>query len=200
MYRAPTFVSVVLGLIALASSASADVLPNQFDSENGGNGILNYAGFANFTVSSGTVDLIGNGFFDGFPGNGLYVDMAGSTNQFGALMTDTIYGSGTYQVTVGLGGPIYQGISDGVSVNWGAGGWSSGDLAGLSTNTFDFNITLTGSSAITISDLGDSGNADIGATLFGMTVEPRSGVPEPFTLSLLSAGLAGMGAIRRRTR
>jgi len=200
VYRTLTFASVVLGLFALGSPASADVLPNQFDSENGGIGTLNYNGFANFTVSSGTVDLIGNGYFDGFPGNGLYVDMAGSTNQFGALTTDTVYGPGTYQVTIGLGGPIYRGISDGVSVNWGTGSWSSGDLAGLSTNTFDFNITLTGSSAITIADLGDSGNANIGATLFGVTIDPRSDVPEPFTLSLLGAGLAGMGAIRRRAR
>jgi hypothetical protein len=35
--------------------------------------------------------------------------------------------------------------------------------------------------------------------LFGLTVERTQGaVPEPLTLSLMGAGLAGMGAFRRR--
>jgi hypothetical protein len=194
------FASAVFGLLVLAAPASANVLPDQFDAENGGAGTLNYTSFADFTVSSGSVDLIGNTYFDNFPGNGLYVDMAGSTGQFGALTTDTIYGPGTYHVTIGLGGSIYADIADGVNVNWGSGNWSSNNLAGLSTNTFEFDITLAGASAITIADLGNSGNPNIGATLFGITVEQTRAVPEPLTLSLLGAGLAGMGAIRRRKR
>ena len=42
-------------------------------------GELNYTGFADWIVSSGNVDLFGNGFFDLLPGNGLYVNLAGST-------------------------------------------------------------------------------------------------------------------------
>lgn len=41
-------------------------------------GQLNYDGFINWDVEDGTVDLIGNGFFDFLPDNGLYVDLAGS--------------------------------------------------------------------------------------------------------------------------
>jgi len=41
-------------------------------------GELNYSGFANWDVSGGQVDLMGNGFLDFLPGNGLYVDLAGS--------------------------------------------------------------------------------------------------------------------------
>lgn len=42
-------------------------------------GSLNYCGFDNWLVKEGHVDLIGNGFLDLLPSNGLYVDLAGST-------------------------------------------------------------------------------------------------------------------------
>lgn len=48
---------------------------------------LNYAGFANWTVYSGTVDLIGNGSYDFLPDDGLYVDLDGSTSDAGVLTT-----------------------------------------------------------------------------------------------------------------
>ena len=48
---------------------------------------LNYTGFANWTVYSGTVDLIGNGSYDFLPGDGLYVDLDGSTSDAGVLTT-----------------------------------------------------------------------------------------------------------------
>lgn len=199
MYKNLGFASAALALFALTAPASASIIPDQFNSENGGVGTLNYSGFADFTVTSGSVDLIGAGFYDNFPGNGLYVDMAGTTGQFGALTTNMVYAAGTYHVTLGLGGTIYNGISDGVSLDWGTGSWSSGDLAGLTSQTFNFDITLNSASAITIADFGHSGNANIGATLFGLTVERTQGaVPEPLTLSLMGAGLAGMGAFRRR--
>lgn len=39
---------------------------------------LNYTGFANWDVYQGAVDLIGLGLWDVLPGNGLYVDLAGT--------------------------------------------------------------------------------------------------------------------------
>lgn len=41
-------------------------------------GKLNYCGFDKWAVVDGHVDLVGNGFLDLLPGNGLYVDLAGS--------------------------------------------------------------------------------------------------------------------------
>ena len=52
-----------------------------------GEGALNYSAFENWTVSGGNVDLIGNSFIDLLPGNGLYVDLAGSSAPHNGLMT-----------------------------------------------------------------------------------------------------------------
>jgi hypothetical protein len=71
---------------ALSLSGNAQVLiSDNFNSENGGVPTLNYNSFANWDVANagttgGTVDLIGNGAFDFYPGNGLYVDLLGSGN------------------------------------------------------------------------------------------------------------------------
>ena len=59
---------VVLTLIAIATTASAaNKLTDNFDKENGGVAQLNYAKFRHFRVTSGEVDLIGNGTNDPLP-------------------------------------------------------------------------------------------------------------------------------------
>ncbi|MEZ5560441.1 MAG: hypothetical protein R3E86_18090 [Pseudomonadales bacterium] len=63
---------VAIAAISLAGAANAAIIfSDNFDGENGGVGALNYNSFAHWTVLDGTVDLIGNGFFDFLPGNGL---------------------------------------------------------------------------------------------------------------------------------
>ena len=55
---------------ALTGAASAAPLfSDNFNAQNGGVGTLNFSGFTNWTVSNGSVDLIGNGFFDFYPGD-----------------------------------------------------------------------------------------------------------------------------------
>jgi Mg-chelatase subunit ChlD len=55
-------------------------------------GALNYCNFINWNVVDGHVDLLGNGFLDLLPGNGLYVDLAGSRSAFkGALQSKNSY-------------------------------------------------------------------------------------------------------------
>ncbi len=94
--------------LGLASGASAGtvVFYDNFDGENGGAGQLNYTGFANWTVSDGTVDLIGNGSFDFLPGNGLYVDMDGSTGDAGkmTLSPGIMLPAGWYEISFDLAG------------------------------------------------------------------------------------------------
>ncbi len=96
--------AAALAFFAAAHPASAQVLlSDTFNSENGGAGQLNYTGFANFDAVN--VDLIGNGYFDAIPGNGLYVDLSGNTN--GSLTSKTSYtlAPGTYELQFDLGNP-----------------------------------------------------------------------------------------------
>jgi hypothetical protein len=70
---------------------------------------------------------------------------------------------------------------------------------------YNFDVTLLNPETFTIADLGLSGNANIGATLFGFEVTPAfspnvAPVPEPVTLSLFGAGFAGIAAMRRRKK
>ncbi|HEX3810729.1 MAG TPA: PEP-CTERM sorting domain-containing protein [Rhizomicrobium sp.] len=188
-------------VLLTASPAFADSLfQNNFNGENGGNGVLNYAGFQNFSVSSGSVDLIGNGFYNFNSDSNLYVDMAGTTEQYGAITTDTVFGPGTYQITLDVGGSIYSGIADGVALTWagcGSSCFSTGAIAGLTSETLTFNVTLASASAFTLADLQLSGNPDIGATLFGVEIQP---VPEPISIALLGSGLFGFGVFGRRKK
>jgi len=199
------FFAAAMLMLGAATAAQATPAYLSFGSENLGVPQLNYYGFADFNVTKGSVDLIGNGYFDSYPGNGLYVDLAGSTNQFGAITTKTVYGPGTYTIGLSLGGPIYSGITDGAVVSWGTGPNDSKTftLAGLQEADYNFTVKLTQPEAFTIADQGISDNTDIGATLFGINiVDPPRGesVPEPVTISLFGAGLAGAVAMRRRRK
>jgi hypothetical protein len=89
MLGSKLFAAALLVSLAIAGNSSASTLfSDNFDTENGGVTALNYMNFANWTVTSGAVDLIGaGGPYDFIPGNGLYVDMDGSDHQAGSLVS-----------------------------------------------------------------------------------------------------------------
>jgi len=202
--QAKLMIGAALAIGAMMSEAHAGTItslsqPN-FDAENGGVPTLNYYGFANFTVgtspysgfsSGGSVDLIGNGYFDAYPGNGLYVDVCGSTNVCGELISKNQFAAGTYDVTIRLGGQIYAGgLPDGVNVSLGS--LSQNDiLPALAVQTFSGIATLTSPGYLTIADLNMTGNQNIGSTLFSVNVSP---VPLPTALPMFGAALIGLGA------
>jgi len=104
------------------------LLSDNFNGENGGHAQLNYTGFVNWdvTAGSGTVDLIGLGSqWDYYPGNGLYVDLDGSTNNPGILTTKnpfTFVTANDYRLTFNLGGSHLSGSpSDSVTIKVGLG-------------------------------------------------------------------------------
>ena len=86
-------------------SAETVLLQDSFDSENGGVGQSNYFGFEKWHVSDGTVDIKGPGFFDFYPGNGMYVDLDGSTRDAGKLTSKEVFtlSPGNYEPTFELG-------------------------------------------------------------------------------------------------
>ena len=85
--------SAVLALAAFTPAAGTVVLADTFDGENGGSTALNYAGFANFDVTSGSVDIIHSGDFaiNCVGGSGSCIDLDGSTGNGGTLTTKAAY-------------------------------------------------------------------------------------------------------------
>lgn len=87
--------SLILAASALALSLpaqAATVFSDNFDGESASS-VLNYSGFANFTVSDGTVD-----YLKGYPGltcaSGGCVDLDGSTGNGGRLTSNGIFAFG----------------------------------------------------------------------------------------------------------
>ena len=123
----PKLVALLTGMLWTAATVAtpADILLfDDFDSENGGQGVLVYNGFKNWNVINGNVALLGEGFFDIYPGHGLYVDLGGSsTDTPGVLVSKkrfTLYPGISYTLSFELGGnPNNSGSTDTVRVSLG---------------------------------------------------------------------------------
>lgn len=88
------FTAILMGMVAVAPSKAATLLNDSFDTENGGvanSATLNFTAFENWNVTAGGVDLIGNGFLEFFPGNGLYLDLDGTTDRAGRIESKTAF-------------------------------------------------------------------------------------------------------------
>ena len=185
---------------ALAISAGAQAAPVFSDSFTG-----NATGVdltpAGWTVSSGTndVDIIGNGYFDFIPANGVYIDLGGSNNVAGAAVLSTSFAAtagDTYTATFQLAGNQRGAGTDTVTVMLGDTAFTSPVLNSADGfATFSITTVATGSS-LTLS-FEDSRDGNIGALLDNVSV---SAVPEPTNVALMMAGLLGLGFAARRRR
>jgi hypothetical protein len=82
---------------------------------------LNSASFGgNWHVTDGTVDVIGDGSFDFYPGHGRYVDLDGSTRAAGWFVSRPLeLSAGEYELRFSLGGSR-RGDTNVVDVSFGA--------------------------------------------------------------------------------
>lgn len=181
-------------LVALTSVAVANdtIFSDNFDSE--GVAALNYTGFANWTVSDGSVDLKGNGTWDYWPGNGLYVDMDGSTNDAGKLTSDTFdLEPGMY--VLGFDFAVYA--EETVTVQVGTLLDKSYTLSYVYFETFTETFTVSTTTSAAISFEGAGGDS-FGMHLDNVTLESVTHTPAPGAFLLGGIGVGLVNWLRRR--
>ncbi len=193
--------SILAAALSAVPAAAAPIFSDTFDGEDQE---LNTT-LDNWTVSDGTIDVVGGpSFFDFYPGNGNYVDLDGSTSDAGTITTSTVFSfvAGTYTLTFELGGST-RGDSNTVHVSLGGIFAESFTLAtdaplALVTRTITLNSAM-GSGALSFAH---DGGDNFGLLLDDVTLDyerPDVGVPAPLALSLLLGGLAGT-LLRRKAR
>lgn len=187
---------VFAGLLSFAGWAqAAPVFEDNFDANTPAVNTVPTGWF----LGGGTVDIIGSGFlYDYVPGNGLYVDLDGSTSEGGTLFKFlNLTGGTTYQLSFDLAGNNVPGggyPSDIVDVTFGsaAGTYTLDPGDGFSTRTLSFTAGGNGSFALLFHNRGGD---NAGALLDNVSV---TAVPEPETYAMLLAGLGAIGFMQRR--
>jgi hypothetical protein len=193
--------SLTATLFAAAASASqaAVIFSDNFDANALG---LN-AVPSGWSVASGTVDIVGTGFFDLVPGNGFYIDLDGSTGDAGVLSRSfTLTGGQAYTANFTLAGSR-RGDSNVVNVAFGSASsaLTFASAAGPSSFSLSFTPASNGAFSLSFSNLGGD---NLGALLFDVSVSTPDGpvpnIPEPQTYALMLAGLAAVGIAARKRR
>lgn len=195
--------------LGLMYQANAQILfSDNFNNENGTNPQLNYTGFANWNVINGAVDLIGNGSFDFYPGNGLYVDTQGSTGIGGTIQTKFgfVFSPGImYTLSFDLGGDARSGGTRSEMVTVGSILNQTITLPsnqGLTHYSYDFSVPSDTTSPLTFA-AGENGNIGLILDNVLLTTNRTPSVPEGGNTLVLGAigflGLAMGSRVLRRS-
>jgi hypothetical protein len=174
-----------------------------FDDFNSYTAGIPWPGGGNWTVLDGSVDLIGAGTsWDLQPGNGLYLDMDGSTNDAGQITSDPIcLAPGDYVLFFDVAGNQRNGGSDGLLL----------ELSGIFPTlgpapipgSLDFTtltVPFSVASATTTSIIfGCTGGDNVGWLLDNVGIDTVDGViPAPGAILLSAIGVGIVGWLRRR--
>ena len=196
MKKISALILAIGACVFVANSAqAAPIFSENFNAEAQG---LSHPNFAQFNVTAGSVDVIGTGFHDYFPGHGNYVDLDGTMpglNPAGQITTKTAFAAGDYTLSFLLGGSP-TGNPNTVRVTFGNFSTDIVVATNMPLTLQLLNFTTTGG-ALSFTNLGVADN--LGAILDDVSLSSVTvGVPEPLTLSLFSLGLAGATILRRR--
>lgn len=152
----------------------------------------------NWTVSNGSVDVVGPGYFDFFPGNGNYIDLDGSTGDAGVFTSKTLnLNAGTYTFEFVLSGSTRWDEPNTVDVSFGSYNETFTLAYNVPITKFTKTVNFASDTATSIV-FKNSGNDNMGALLFNVTV--ASAVPEAETGAMILAGLGIIGSIVRRRK
>ncbi len=197
--RSRTLGLAVASVLACSGSAMATTLFfDNFNTENGGVSQLNYNGFANWIVNPQSVDLIGNGNFDFYPGNGLYVDLDGSTRSAGTMTTRnswTYVSGSSYRLEFNLGGNARGSASDTVTVAVQIGNVNQSYTLASGAPFQLYTIDFVGNGSTGAISFAGSGGDNIGIILDNVRL---SVVPLPHAAGLSLVGLLSVAGFRRR--
>lgn len=190
-----TLCAVTLGCALAAPAHSAVLFSDDFDSYSYALNATNFGG--NWTLTNGTVDVIGNGSgFDFYPGNGMYIDLDGSNNQPAEFASTALsLSAGTYTLAFTLSGST-RGEDNSVDVSFGNYTESFTLASNDPLTTYTRTVSFASNSLASVV-FKNGGNDNMGALLFNVSV---SAVSEVETQAMILAGLGLMSLIVRRRK
>lgn len=183
-------------LIVSATSSASVLFTDNFDAEHGGVTQANYNAFANWSVTDGTVDLIANGSF-GLTGNGMFVDMDGSSANAGTMTTRSgfnIQPGYLYRLSFRLSGNRRSNQVDILHVSFGtAYAENFSDPYTTAWHTVSREFTAASSQTAFLAFAHDGGD-NVGMMIDEVVLEV---VPEPTSLIALGTASAALVRLRR---
>jgi hypothetical protein len=198
------FLSAALATVALSALRPAAAQQLFFDDfEGDGPARLSATSLLNWNVGSGTVDVIGNGSNDVYPGNGLYLDMDGSSGDAARIETKTTFnltpGDYVLAFSQGKNGTNAESMNISVGSVFSTIFGSPQGADALTPRSFNFTVASATTGTIVFDHAGGDNQ---GLTVDNVRLTRVVVVPEAntFALALPTLGMLGAVLVRRRKK